>query len=364
VEMEPYRVVEIYHFSGTGNCLTATGWIGAKASAYGSKVSLIPIDNGHKPLVASELLTLTGFCYPAHGFSLSWYMLKFIARFPRARKGRGNVFLLNTRAGMKLYKLFTPGLSGLAFILPLLILRFKGYRVKGILPLDMPSNWISIHPGLRKKVSDSITDWCEGIVSRFADKLLAGRTAIQPIFWVMLPVDILVSPVSICYFVVGRYFLAKTFFASAKCNDCRLCEEKCPVGAIRIVNNRPYWRFRCESCMRCMNICPQKTINTAHLLAFGLIWGVSLLPFFPNILQWIANLLPMAYTTIPGLFDLTVWTIVCLPFFWGLYHVFHQITRVKPINRLFTYTSLTFYWRRYIARGVKASSFKVPRDEA
>jgi Pyruvate/2-oxoacid:ferredoxin oxidoreductase delta subunit len=285
-------------------------------------------------------------------------MLKFIARFPRAKKGRKDIFLLNTRAGMKLYKLFTPGLSGVALIIPIVILLLKGYRIKGLLPLDMPSNWISIHPGIREKVVNSITDRCSRIVGRFAEKLFNGRTTIHPIFWILLPLDLLVSPISLGYMLIGRFFLSKTFFASAKCNNCRLCEEKCPVGAIKIVNDRPYWQFRCESCMRCMNICPQKTINTAHLLAVGIIWGAMLLPFSNNIKDYLISTFPAFYASIPGLIDLTIATLISLPFFWGVYGVYHQIINVKVFNNFFTYTSLTNYWRRYIARGVKSTSFK------
>lgn len=357
-----YKSLEIYFFSGTGNCMSAAGWIGEIASKSQLRVNILPIDRKQKPLSVSDEKTLTGFCFPAHGFSLPWYMLKFIARFPRAKKGRKDIFLLNTRAGMKLYKLFTPGLSGVALIIPLIILLIKGYRIKGLLPLDMPSNWISIHPGIRAKVVDSITDRCIRIVSKFTDKILAGKTTIHPIFWILLPLDILVSPISLGYLLIGRFFLAKTFFASARCNDCRICEEKCPVGAIKIVNNRPYWQFRCESCMRCMNICPQKTINTAHLLALGIIWGSILLPFSKDISTYLIKSFPLVYATMPGLIDLTIATLISLPFFWGVYGIYHQLIRVKAFNHIFTYTSFTNYWRRYIARGVKASSFRTNKN--
>lgn len=354
-----YRNLEVYHFSGTGNCMSAAEWIAEKAIASQTNVHVIPIDRKQKPLPLVDDKTLTGFCFPAHGFSLPWYMLKFIARFPRANKGRRDAFLLNTRAGMKLYKLFTPGLSGVALIIPIIILALKGYRIKGLLPLDMPSNWISIHPGIREKVVNSITDRCIRIVGRFGDKVLAGKTSMHPIFWIFLPLDILVSPISLGYLLIGRFFLAKTFFASAKCNNCRICEDKCPVGAIKIVNNRPYWQFRCESCMRCMNICPKKTINTAHLLAFGIIWGFSLIPFSSDISQYLNKTFPIIYALTPGLIDLTITTLISLPFFWGVYGVYHQLIRIKGANHLFTYTSLTFYWRRYIARGVKPSNFRL-----
>lgn len=339
--------------------MSAAEWIGSKASEFQIDVNILPIDRKQKPLPPFDGKTLTGFCFPAHGFSLPWYMLKFITKFPRARKGRKDIFLLNTRAGMKLYKIFLPGLSGVALIIPTILLIAKGYRIKGLLPLDMPSNWISLHPGIREKVTNSISDRCTRQVNRFSEKILSGKTIVRPIFWVFLPLDIAVSPISLGYNLIGRFFLAKTFFASAKCNNCRICEEKCPVGAIKIVNDRPYWQFRCESCMRCMNICPQKTINTAHLLAFGIIWGSMLLPFSGSINSYLIKSFPTVYAAIPWLVDLTIAALISLPFFWGVYGVYHQVIRLKPINRIFTYTSFTYYWRRYIAKGFKASSFKV-----
>ena len=103
-----YQKLEIYHFSGTGNCMSAAEWIGENATAKQIEVNILPIDGKQEPLPASGDKTLTGFCFPAHGFSLPWYMFRFIFLFPRAQKDRREIFLLNTRAGMKLYKLLFP----------------------------------------------------------------------------------------------------------------------------------------------------------------------------------------------------------------------------------------------------------------
>jgi len=115
--------------------------------------------------------TLIGFCSPTHGFNSPPILVKFIRKFPYVKNA--DVFILNTRAGLKLHKLFIPGLSGLAQILPALILKLKGYRIFGMQPLDLPSNWISVHPGLRKKVVNSIYHRCYRIVNSFALKMIS-----------------------------------------------------------------------------------------------------------------------------------------------------------------------------------------------
>ncbi len=90
--------------------------------------------------------TLVGFCSPTHGFNLPPIVLTFIRNFPKVKNK--DAFILNTRGGMKLYKLFLPGLSGIAQLLPALMLSLKGFRIVGMQPLDLPSNWLILHPGL------------------------------------------------------------------------------------------------------------------------------------------------------------------------------------------------------------------------
>ena len=55
---------------------------------------------------------------------------------------------------MKLAKLYLPGLSGATLLFAAIILRIKGYRIVGLRSIDLPSNWIFLHPGLKEKVVD------------------------------------------------------------------------------------------------------------------------------------------------------------------------------------------------------------------
>jgi Pyruvate/2-oxoacid:ferredoxin oxidoreductase delta subunit len=354
--MKQYNKIQIYFMSGTGNALTACLWIREYAEKQDIETSIVHIDRFDKNTVLeAENTTLTGFAYPAHGFSLPWYMLKFIVGFPRGRNK--DFFLLNTRAGMKMSRLFLPGLSGLAMWLPLFILTLKGYKIKGLLPLDMPSNWISIHPGIRRKIVDSIIGRCKRITVNFTKNICTGKKAFRPMLWIELPFDIAVAPISLGYFLIGRFFLAKTFIASYQCNNCGICIEYCPVGAIKMHLGRPFWTFNCESCMRCMNNCPKKAIQTSHLFAFMMIWTVSLFPLTDMLMEYILkNSAPWVHI-FSGLIDLTIVSAFNIPLLFITYWLLHILLLIKPVNMLFTYTSLTRWWRRYKVPGLNVKDY-------
>ena len=343
-EKNKWDSLYIYYISGTGNARVSAEWIADEARKKGLDVNLQKIDrleNITLPDISRR--TLIGFAFPTHGFNAAPIMLRFIAGFPR---GSGQIFLLNTRAGMKLYKLFTPGLSGLALIFPAFILMLKGYRCIGFRPVDLPSNWIPLHPGIRQKVIDSIFARCEPIVRHFAIKILSGQKVYRGL--ISLPVDIAISPLALGYYMAGRFFLSKTFIANNKCNNCGLCIRECPTSSIRLVRNRPYWKLTCESCMRCLNHCPERAIEAAHGMA------VVFYLLIISINTWIGlrvidllNIsLEAGWLKILSQLSSLVLTIIVPLFF---YTIFHYAMGLKPVNYLVRFTSLTTFkfWRRY-----------------
>jgi hypothetical protein len=158
--MDNWKTLYIYFISGTGNARISSEWIADEARKNGVKAIVQQIDRLENIIIprAGEN-QLIGFAFPTHGFNAAPIMLRFIAGFPRHLSKE--VFLLNTRAGMKLSKLFLPGLSGVALLLPAFILWLKGYKCIGFRPVDLPSNWIPLHPGLKKKVIESIFIRCK-----------------------------------------------------------------------------------------------------------------------------------------------------------------------------------------------------------
>lgn len=340
-----YNNLLLYYFTGTGNALSAANWIVEVATKNSIQVEIkkiTPFLNSVKEEIAEN--TLIGFCYPTHGFNAPPIVIDFLLRFPGLKN---RVFLLNTRAGMKVSKLFTPGLSGLAQLIPALILRLKGCTIVGFQPMDLPSNWISVHPGLKDKVVDSIFERCERITKKFAEKIISGKNVYKGL--ISLPIDLIISPISIAYYFFGRFALAKTFIADSKCNNCKLCEKECPVKAILMKRSRPFWTRKCESCMHCMNVCPQRAIQTPHLFVVVLWWLIfSVIPMFiikelvktNSVFSDYFNLIFNVFILISG-----------LPIVFFSYRILHFLMQFRFFSWLITFTSLTKFkfWRRYFA---------------
>ena len=230
-----FESAAIYYFSGTGNAEKVSRWMAGVFQKNGVNTEVIHILKQRKP-AALELPDIIGFCSPTHGFNFPPAMMHFMLRFP-ASKGKA-VFIVNTRAGMKMGKLFLPGLSGMAQYFYALVFWLKGYKVVGMRPIDLPSNWISIHPGLKQKVVLSIMQRCKKISETFALRMLSGKKDFRALFDIIQ--DLLITPIAFAYYLVGRFVFAKSFYADRKCIQCDKCINECTIGAITKVDHRPF----------------------------------------------------------------------------------------------------------------------------
>lgn len=351
-----YRRLIIYYMTGTGNALAVARWFAAEARSRGMTAELVNTDRFTRPIAApAGADVITGFFYPTHGFTLAWHMFKFFFFFPRGRRA---VFCGNTFGGTKVGPLPIPGLSGLALVLPALILLCKGCRLRGLMSYNLPVNWLALHPAIRPRAAAFLADFNQRRVARDAAQLFAGRAVWRGL--ISLPFDLAVSPVALGYFLVGRFWLAKMYIASAACNACALCERLCPVGAITMKGGRPFWSLRCESCMRCMNICPCAAIQVSHLftiLSAWLLYGI----LFPLAVGFAARhvagcgILTHPESMLIGL--LRAWIILGIMFL--AYRLVQFLARRKTFNIVFAGLTLTRlpFWRRYLAPGVRTADF-------
>ncbi len=341
--------LQIYYFSGTGNARNVARWMDEEATSKGIHSEMISVSQNR---LAREMSTETmvGFISPTHGFNYPPLMLNFIIRFPHSL-GRQSVFLMNTRAGMKIGNFYIPGLSGLALWLSALILWMKGYRIVGLRSVDLPSNWISLHPGYGPKTVSAMYMRCDKKIRQFAQQIFSGKKVYRAIYDIVQ--DLLVSPIAVIYFMIGRFILSKTLVASRDCNKCGICVKDCPVKAIYLVDGRPYWSFRCESCMKCMNSCPKRAIQAVHGMFTAILMLVNTL-----VIGTFYRHFPVSEWGIPGgdsfsvkLIRITVEGFLFFFFLVISYRLVHWLRRFRWFDALIIYTSLTKFrfWRRYKA---------------
>ncbi|TAL35702.1 MAG: hypothetical protein EPN93_09590 [Spirochaetes bacterium] len=342
--MPAYEKLTVYYFSGTGNSRNVSSWL--SDIAVESKIESRLIDIARIDRLSIEKPdpgSLIAFVSPIHGFNYPPVMLRFIMRFP---KGKNRVLLMNTRAGMLVGKYITPGLTGIAFYLSALVLRLKGYSIKAMFPVDMPSNWISVHPGLNQRTIRYLHEKNEERVAAFARRVLSGKSDFRSLREILQ--DAVASPIAFFYYFCGRFVFARTYYASGDCNECGVCIEGCPVKAIIRLDKRPYWTFKCESCMKCMGNCPKKAIETAHgfIIGFMVFFSSVVLVLFYGYFESFFFKIETAAVR----FVLETLLMLALLGVW--YRLVHFFMRFRFIERIMVYTSLTkykFWGRRYKA---------------
>ena len=356
-------MLRLFYFSGTGNARNVAHWAASAWQNRDREAEVIDLAKVDARAIRLDPGDEVGIVSPTHGFNFPPITLTFLFAFPRAQNAN-RAFIVNTRAGVRFFGVCLPGLSGVAQLLAALVLLLKGYRVVGMRPIDLPSNWISIHPGLCEDNVRAIYQVCEAITQRFAERLLDGQRDLRALW--DLPQDLLVAPISLGYYFIGRFFFAKSFVASRACDGCEACVKQCPTRALRLVGGRPFWTWRCESCMKCINQCPRRAIETAH----GFIVAVPLLLS----LLMTALVAPAVRPLVPAwatgrlgeLARVAFDSVLMLTVLFLAYRLMHRALRLRPVERIVVATSLTHFkfWRRYRAPPKSGTSSVPDRGES
>jgi hypothetical protein len=101
-----------------------------------------------------------------------------------------------------------------------------------------------------------------------------------------------------------------------------------------------------------MSYCPTQSIEASHLLAIGFYYLASIPAGF-FLMKWLLAQLPFLKPINSSLIQTLLQYGYMLLSFIFTYYIFHHLIRIKFFNKLFTYGTLTHYYRRYRQPGVK-----------
>ncbi len=336
---------ELHVFSGTGNCYRMADWASEQMRSMGYTSQIVQIGR-HTPSHVDPNTGLVGIICPTHGFTAPWAAISHTLKMPIAPKGC-RAFVMPARAGTKLYGTHIPGFEGTTGYLLALILFLKGYHVRGVMAVDMPCNWLAVHPGMRETSVRTIIGRAELKVKHYVKTLVRGHLRFPLGSLISLTFGLLLWQISLAYLLIGRFMLAKMLYADNSCNSCGMCVRQCPVQAISLVNGHPWWSFRCESCMRCIGTCPTRSIQAGQLWLVAAGFAVSQ----PYVL-WAAGGYTAWLLRNPG------WqTAANYPFMlfaiWLVMWPQWALSCFRMGSMILSYTTFTPRWRRYSAPGVR-----------
>jgi ferredoxin len=367
--MRGFRRATVYFASGTGNSYLVGRWFRDAAEARGTPAVLAPVV-GSDPRrdVAASSDDLMVLAFPTHGGLPPWSVIKFLLRMPR-RRGAG-FLCLPTRGSFFIGPLLVPGAAVLASFLPALLLAFKGFRPLGAVSFDMPANMTSIHPPLTSRHAGRIVARARVKFDRSMDRFFRSgrlwltRNNLYEAVW-SLAVLRFIPLFPPLYLLVGRFFMGQVMFANVRCTGCGTCAASCPAGALVMRGRkvlRPYWRYNCEHCLRCLNYCPHRAVGASLPWAAFLWWLGSAAALAAAVFTRLTAL-------VPGLASWRgYWTVelanslVYYPVFIAAYALFHFLLRIKPLSAVLSRTSLSFFLKPYRAPGTSLSQL-TGRDE-
>ena len=340
---------ELHVYSGTGNSLKIAEWAKQQLAADGWTARIIPVTSRSGHHVADNTKCI-GLFTPTHGFTAPWAMIRYALLIPRARQKR-RCFVMPARAGTKLYWCHLPGFEGTTGYLLALIMLLKGYRIQGVMAVDMPSNWLAVHPGFREAAISTIAARAENKTKHFIATLIRGQHRFPPGSIISLILGILLTHISLLYLLLGRFFLAKMLYADQSCSQCGLCVRQCPVNGVQLLHGHLWWSFRCESCMRCIGSCPSRSIQSGQLWLIVAGYIVSQ-PFavwlFGGYASWL--------TTHPNWLAAANYPFQLLAI-WIIMWPQWVLSSVRYGSQLLRFTTLTPLWRRYIAPGIQFHTY-------
>jgi MinD superfamily P-loop ATPase containing an inserted ferredoxin domain len=230
----------IYYFSATGNSLK----VAKDLSEQIEDSKIVRISKKNMSISKDTQSEKIGFIFPVYNFGIPVMVKEFIEKLQMNQNAY--VFAIATYGGM----------VGAPFSEIRKILNEKEIRLAAAFTVNMPgSDLLLMPPASEEEQSKCFKDEKEQ-VSKIAYTIknrqqseYKGNAPMSALYKLLYSVSF--KPKS----------LGKNFWTDEKCTGCGICSEVCPASNITMNQGKPNWERQCESCLACIQWCPQKSIQ-------------------------------------------------------------------------------------------------------
>lgn len=229
----------IYYFSGTGNSLKL-----AKDLNYELKDSkIVQISKKNIPVTNDVQSDKIGFVFPVYFSGIPMMVKDFIEKLHINKNTY--VFAVATFGGM----------TGISLKQIEKILNKKAVNLSAGFGIKMPGNYQVMYPPFSEEQQTKLFKREREQINEITDAIKNNRIVKQKGNVIMDSINGLLNA------NFKPQNKDKNFWTDEKCNGCGMCAKICPANNIVMTEGKPKWQHQCESCVACMQWCPQTSIQ-------------------------------------------------------------------------------------------------------